>query len=135
MRSFIGKRQNAGRACGLAWHDTITPSSCPDARREFSPDTRLAHLPRLQGTASKDGILPSRCSHRLLVIARAGVFHRFHDFLFVTLISPESRVSRLLSIGSLAAKVEFHFGELFPRVGFIVMNLSLPSRAVVRFYK
>ncbi|MGH9691303.1 MAG: IS1380 family transposase [Candidatus Acidiferrales bacterium] len=31
-------------------------------------------------------------------------------------------------------KVEFHFGELFPRVGFIVTNLSLPSRAVVRFY-
>jgi len=33
------------------------------------------------------------------------------------------------------AKVEFHFGELFPLVGFIVTNLSLPSRAVVRFYK
>jgi hypothetical protein len=32
------------------------------------------------------------------------------------------------------AKVEFHFGELFPRVGFIVTNLSLPSRAVVRFH-
>jgi len=32
------------------------------------------------------------------------------------------------------AKVEFHFGELFPRVGFIVTNLEMPSRAVVRFY-
>jgi hypothetical protein len=32
------------------------------------------------------------------------------------------------------AKVEFHFGELFPRVGFIVTNLSAPNRAVVRFY-
>jgi hypothetical protein len=32
------------------------------------------------------------------------------------------------------AKVEFHSGELFPRVGFIVTNLTLPSRAVVRFY-
>jgi hypothetical protein len=32
------------------------------------------------------------------------------------------------------AKVEFHFGELFPRVGFIVTNLEVPSRAVVRFY-
>jgi hypothetical protein len=31
------------------------------------------------------------------------------------------------------AKVEFHFGELFPRVGFMVTNLTLPSRAVVRF--
>jgi len=32
------------------------------------------------------------------------------------------------------AKVEFHVGELFPRVGFIVTNLETPSRAVVRFY-
>ena len=32
------------------------------------------------------------------------------------------------------AKVEFHCGELFPRVGFIVTNLGTPSQAVVRFY-
>ena len=30
--------------------------------------------------------------------------------------------------------MEFHFGELFPRVGFIVTNLETDSRAVVRFY-
>jgi hypothetical protein len=30
--------------------------------------------------------------------------------------------------------VEFHLGELFPRVGFIVTNLETGSRAVVRFY-
>jgi len=34
----------------------------------------------------------------------------------------------------LVAKVEFHFGELFPRVGFIVTNLETDSRSVVRFY-
>jgi hypothetical protein len=32
------------------------------------------------------------------------------------------------------AKVEFHFGELFPRVGFIVTTLAAENRAVVRFY-
>jgi hypothetical protein len=32
------------------------------------------------------------------------------------------------------AKVEYHAGELFPRLGFIVTNLETPSRAVVRFY-
>jgi hypothetical protein len=32
------------------------------------------------------------------------------------------------------AKVEHHPGELFPRVGFIVTNMTLPSRSVVRFY-
>lgn len=31
------------------------------------------------------------------------------------------------------AKVEHHAGELFPRLGFIVTNLTLPNRAVVRF--
>ena len=32
------------------------------------------------------------------------------------------------------AKVEWHHGELFPRVGFIVTNLSRPAKRVVRFY-
>ena len=32
------------------------------------------------------------------------------------------------------AKVEFHCGELFPRVGFIVTSMAASSRAVVRFY-
>jgi hypothetical protein len=32
------------------------------------------------------------------------------------------------------AKVEHRLGELFPRLGFIVTNLTLPSRAVVRFH-
>jgi hypothetical protein len=32
------------------------------------------------------------------------------------------------------AKVEFHFGKLFPRVGSIVTNREADSRAVVRFY-
>jgi hypothetical protein len=32
------------------------------------------------------------------------------------------------------AKIEFHCGELFPRVGFIVTTLEMDSRAVVRFY-
>jgi hypothetical protein len=32
------------------------------------------------------------------------------------------------------AKVEWHKGELFPRVGFIVMNLTQPAKRVVRFY-
>ena len=34
----------------------------------------------------------------------------------------------------IVAKVEHHRGELFPRVRFIVTNMTLPSRSVVRFY-
>ena len=36
--------------------------------------------------------------------------------------------------GVLSFSTTSNEGELFPRVGFIVTNLSLPSRAVVRFY-
>jgi len=32
------------------------------------------------------------------------------------------------------AKVEWHRGELWPRVGFIVTNLTRPSRRVIKFY-
>ena len=32
------------------------------------------------------------------------------------------------------AKVEWHPGELYPRVGFIVTNLSRPAKRVVAFY-
>jgi hypothetical protein len=32
------------------------------------------------------------------------------------------------------AKVEFHFGELFPPVGLIVTNLGTSNREVLRFY-
>ena len=34
----------------------------------------------------------------------------------------------------MVAKVEWHAGELFPRGGFIVTNLSRPAKRVVRFY-
>ena len=34
----------------------------------------------------------------------------------------------------MVAKVEWHAGELFPRVGFLVTNLRWRSKKVVRFY-
>ena len=30
--------------------------------------------------------------------------------------------------------MEWHQGELFPRIGFIVTNLSYPAIGIVRFY-
>ena len=51
---------------------------------------------------------------------------RYKSFLY--------QAARWRTARRVAPKVEFHFGELFPRVGFIVTNLTLPSRAVVRFY-
>lgn len=51
---------------------------------------------------------------------------RYKSFLY--------RAASWTTVRRVVAKVEFHAGELFPRVGFIVTNLQLPSRAVVRVY-
>jgi hypothetical protein len=51
---------------------------------------------------------------------------RFKSFLY--------RAASWKTVRRVVAKVEFHFGELFPRVGFVVTNLAAESRAVVRFY-
>ena len=34
----------------------------------------------------------------------------------------------------MVCKIEWHLGELFPRVGFIVTNSRLPSKEVVKTY-
>jgi hypothetical protein len=51
---------------------------------------------------------------------------RFRSFLY--------QAASWTMVRRVVAKVEFHCGELFPRVGLIVTNLGTPSRAVVRFY-
>jgi hypothetical protein len=50
----------------------------------------------------------------------------FKSFLYRAASWPTAR--------RVVAKVEFHCGELFPRVSFIVTNLQTSNRAVVRFY-
>ena len=50
----------------------------------------------------------------------------YHDFTYQ---AHSWNVSRRV-----VAKVEWHQGELFPRVGFIVTNLSYPTIGIVRFY-
>ena len=50
----------------------------------------------------------------------------YHDFVYQ---AQSWNVSRRM-----VAKVEWHQGELFPRVGFIVTNLTYPTIGIVRFY-
>ena len=51
---------------------------------------------------------------------------RYADFLYRA--NSWGRARRIV------AKEEWHKSELFPRVGFIVTNLSRPAKRVVRFY-
>jgi hypothetical protein len=50
----------------------------------------------------------------------------YHDFAYQAQSWDVSR--------RVVARVEWHQGELFPRVGFIVTNLSYPAIGIVRFY-
>jgi len=61
---------------------------------------------------------PGRATHKPVV--------RYKSFLYQAESWKKAR--------RVVAKVEFHSGELFPRVGFIVTNLETDRRAVVRFY-
>jgi hypothetical protein len=44
------------------------------------------------------------------------------------------RVKQLWPLLGRPHKVEWHQGELYPRVGFIVTNLTRPAKRVVKFY-
>ena len=50
----------------------------------------------------------------------------YHDFAYQAQSWPAPR--------RVVAKVEWHQGELFPRVGFIVTNLNYPTKGIVSFY-
>ena len=50
-----------------------------------------------------------------------------HDFAY---LAQSRNVPRRV-----VAKVEWHQGELFPRIGFIVTGLSYPIKGITRFYK
>ncbi|MDH5466511.1 MAG: IS1380 family transposase [Candidatus Aminicenantes bacterium] len=51
---------------------------------------------------------------------------RFHDFKY--------RAASWKKLRRVVAKVEWHQGDLFPRVGFIITNMSAGAEGVVRFY-
>ena len=51
---------------------------------------------------------------------------RYHDFVYQ---AQSWNIPRRV-----VAKVEWHQGELFPRVGFVVTNLNLPPEGVTHFY-
>ena len=50
----------------------------------------------------------------------------YHSFQYQEKSWPQTR--------RVVAKIEWHAGELFPRVGFIVTNLTKQSKSVVKFY-
>ena len=78
-----------------------------------------------------NGHYQSTCYHPLFV------FNQFGDLERCALRPGNVHTYRAASWtkpGRVIAKVEWHPGELYPRVGFIVTNMSRPAERVVAFY-
>jgi hypothetical protein len=92
---------------------------------EFLEDENYLYAIRLKANAN----LQQRIAHRLTrPVGRPPHYvQRFYESFFYQAAS-WSKARRVV------AKVEWHPGELYPRIGFIVTNLSRPANRVVNFY-
>ena len=92
---------------------------------KFLEDENYLYAIRLKANAN----LQQRIAHRLTrPVGRPPHYvQRFYDSFFYQAAS-WSKARRVV------AKVEWHPGELYPRIGFIVTNLSRPANRVVNFY-
>jgi hypothetical protein len=92
---------------------------------EFLEDENYLYAIRLKANAN----LQKRIAHRLTrPVGRPPHYvQRFYDSFFYQAAS-WSKARRVV------AKVEWHPGELYPRIGFIVTNLSRPANRVIKFY-
>jgi hypothetical protein len=126
-----------------AWRSVMEPvvarSRATTTRPYFQGDAAFA-LPDLYGFLEGENYLyairlkananlQQRIAHRLTrPVGRPPHYvQRFYDSFFYQAAS-WSKARRVV------AKVEWHPGELYPRVGFIVTNLSRPANRVVNFY-
>ena len=115
------------------------------APRSSSCSLQLERLRPDDGLPPYDGLEARDVSYAIRIPANKNLELAIEDLLFrgpgrpsrqpvVRYKSSQYQADRWTTARRVVAKVEHHAGELFPRVGFIVTNLTLPSRAVVRFY-
>jgi len=117
----IERQQKAGKEMVIRVDAAFAKPEIYDAleEREVRYAIRIPSNENLQRDIAELLTRPvGRPSHRPLV--------RYKSFLYQAESWNKAR--------RVVAKVEFHAGELFPRVGFIVTTLETDSRAVVRFY-
>ena len=106
-----------------------------------SPSRRYTSIWRPDRSTTPSGCQQTKCYRSATEVLQRKIAHlltrptegpspkpivSYHDFTYQ---AQSWNVSRRV-----VAKVEWHQGELFPRVGFIVTNLSYPTIGIVRFY-
>jgi len=100
----------SSRRCTNTWSPgtSAMPSGCLPTRYFRSISRALSALKRPEGELPEKPVI------------------RYHEFQYRAKSWDHHR--------RVIAKVEWHRGELFPRVGFIVTNLSAKPKGVVHFY-
>jgi hypothetical protein len=97
-------------------------------RQQLAALKRRHPRPRLAAFNRLFWVLAQKfCSgwEQALIIVSPETVVRWHRLGFALYWCALSRARRVV------AKVEFHFGELFPRVGFVVTNLNLSGDTVL----
>src|SRR6266446_6689983 len=117
------------------------PATCTVPMAGMVCSSRLLRATRARSHASISG----RTKYAIRLPANQILQHRIGYLLKRPVGRPSNEVRRFhanftYQAGSwtkprrVIAKVEWHPGELYPRVGFIVTNLSRPAERVVAFY-
>ncbi len=93
-------------------------------------------LTTLAGAMPSDGRYGKNTRHFLTGLLRQSVFGRLAGYEDVNDADRLARdpAMRWIVGGHAVAKVEWHTGELYPRVGFVVTNMARPAERVVAFY-
>ena len=126
----------AGARCSTRWSRDIvagTFGACSAAMRS-SPSRTSTSTWRPRASSTRSACPPTSCSKNGSRRSSRGPWDARPTACGASTRAFRYRAQSWDRERRVVAKVEFHFGELFSRVGFIVTNLETDSRAVVRFY-
>src|SRR5512135_3533494 len=122
--------------CGLGDYKIRFGSSAPIAiRRRESCGSAFPHDPRVFSSRQGPGLRWADATTQEMAAVSETVSHPegrngqsrvYHSFRYQA--KSWDRARRVV------AKIEWHAGELFPRVGFVVTNLRRSPRRVIKFY-
>ena len=102
----------------------MRPSPCRGSTSSWKPS----------GSSTRSAFRPTRCcksGSAICSIARSGVPRTRSAGIYASFSYQAATWDKPRRV---IAKVEWHPGELYPRVGFIVTNMSRPAENVVAFY-
>jgi Transposase DDE domain group 1 len=127
------------RGCGRATSTVpMTGTSCSSQRSNVSKrqastlrfePKRPSPSPRIYQRLEHDNV-----EYAIRIPAKKTLELEVEDIPFVRGVVRVASPDSWTTPRRVVAKVEHDADELFPRVGFIVTNMTLPSRSVVRFY-